>query len=343
MVDVWEIALGFMDAQILLTAEEIGVFECLAGGPRTAGEVAAATGLPADSARRLLTALCALKLVERRSDGRYENRPEADEQLVRGRPGYIGGMFHHLKHALYPVWGHLREALVEGRAQWSRAFAGPVAPNEALYEDPHALRAFMDGMHVLGYRAAAAFAAKAPELERVESLVDVGGASGAFVIALAERFPRLRGAVLDLPPVRSIAEDHFRRHGLSERLRFHAADFWNDPIPAGADAYGLGFVLHDWDDGGGSFLLDKLSKAARPGALLIVGEYLLDEDRTGPRFVARQDLNMLVAARGRERTAGEYRAWLARFGFEVERVCHAWHGKHFLVARRVAEGSRPAG
>jgi hypothetical protein len=106
-----------------------------------------------------------------------------------------------------------------------------------------------------------------------------------------------------------------------------------DPLPPRADAYSLGFVLHDWDELGGSIVLEKIAQASRPGGLLLVGEFLLNEDRTGPLFVARQDLNMLVAARGRERSAPEYRQWLAKHGFSLEKIYPVSNGKNYLVAR----------
>lgn len=332
-IDLWDRALGFMDSQILLTAEELGVFDSLHGGPRNTTEIAAATGLPVGSADRLLTALCAIGLIEKRQDRRFVNGPEAAEQLVRGKPGYIGAMFDHLRKALYPVWAHLGDALREERPQWERAFPGRAAPTESHYSDPAALRAFMEGMHAITYRTAVELAVLAPELRDVRTLVDVGGAGGAFVIGLAQMLPGLHGVVFDLPPVQPIAEDFFCRYSLSNRLRFHSGDFWSDPLPPGADAYGLGFVLHDWDELGGSLLLDKIAKASRPGGLLLVGEFLLNDDRTGPLFVARQDLNMLVAARGRERSASEYRDWLAKHGFSLEKIYPVSNGKNYLIAR----------
>jgi hypothetical protein len=332
-MDLWDCALGFMNSQVLLTAEEIGVFDALDGGPRTAREVGGSVGLSADSALRLLTALCALSLVEKRPDGRYANGPEASRQLVRGKPGYIGSMFHHVRKDLYPVWRHLREALEEERSQWHRAFPGSPAPTEKLFDESEGLREFMEGMHAVSYPPARDFAERAREIREVKSVVDVGGASGAFLIALAHQHPELEGTVFDLPTVRPIAEGFIHGEGLADRLSFHGGDFWEDPLPAGADAYSLGFVLHDWDTEGGSRLLGKIAEASRPGGLLILGEYLLNDEGTGPLFVARQDLNMLVAARGRERSAAEYGRWLAEHGFELEKIYPVSNGKNFLVAR----------
>lgn len=333
-MDVWNCALGFMDAQVLMTAEEIGVFAALGEEALATEEVAGRVGLPPDGADRLLTALAALGLVHRDAKGRWSNGADALDKLVPGRPGYIGGMFRHLRHELYPLWMHLGDALRDGGAQWRRAFDGGPAPTESMYEDPERLSAFMDGMHAITHRAGLEVADKVPELADCHRIVDIGGAAGSFLIALAERHDGFRGTVFDLPAVRPVAEAFLARYAMAGRLDFHAGDFWEEPLPAGADAYCLGFILHDWDDKGAVRLLEKIAAAAAPGAMLLVGEYLLDDDRTGPLFVARQDLNMLVAARGRERTAPEYARWLDGFGFTLLRIEPTSEGKHFMIFRR---------
>ena len=111
-----------MDAQVLLTAEELGVFKDLAAGPPHTAEIAAAVGLPEESTARLLVAL---GIVQRLPDGRFANGPEAAAQLVRGRPGYIGALFHHVEYALYPTWRYFKEALAEQAPQWSVPSAQP--------------------------------------------------------------------------------------------------------------------------------------------------------------------------------------------------------------------------
>jgi len=333
-MDIWERALGFMDSQALLTAEGLGLFDVLECGPKDTAQVARDLELPHDTADQLLSHLAAMGLVVKQEDGRFVNGPEAAQQLVRGMPGYIGSMFEHVRSNLYPLWGHFEEALREGQAQWERTFPEGTPPNEGMYEDPEALRSFMAGMHTITYGAAAAFAAAAPEVCDIDSLMDIGGASGAFLIALAERNASLRGTVYDLPPVRPIAEEYFAGNGLSKRLGFHDGNFWEDPIPSGYNAYSLGFILHDWDDHGGGVILGKIADASRPGTMLIVGEYLLNEDRTGPIWVSRASLNMLVSARGRERSAREYADWMSGFGFTLKRIHTTPTAKSFLIACR---------
>jgi acetylserotonin N-methyltransferase len=339
-MDIWDIALGFQDAQVLLTAQKLGVFDRLEQSPASAPEVAEAARLPEDSAARLLTALCALHLVDKR-DGAFVNGPEASVQLVSGKPGFIGAMFPHVRDTLYPVWGHLEDALRRREAPWDVAFPNAPSPTEEMFDDPERLRAFLRGMHGITYAAASEFADYADELRGLRCLVDVGGAGGAFLIALAEKNPCLCGTVFDLPAVRPVAEEFIRDSGVADRVGFRAGDFWTDPLPKGANAYSLGFILHDWDRTGGDIILGKIRDAAPDGSLLILGEYLLNDEKTGPLCVARADLNMLVSAQGRERSAEEYARWLEHFGYRLQQIYQTSHAKHFLVFRK--EGGAPDG
>lgn len=339
-MDLWERVLGFMDSQVLLTAEELGVFDFLDTEPRTLEAIAAHTALPLGSTKRLMTMLCALEVTVKTPDGRFANSAEASDQLVRGKPDYIGGMFAHVKETLYPTWQFLKEALLEEKAQSDRVFEGQAPPSAERYADPEGLRSFMEEMHSISYETAAEFAREAcDDVCGVREIVDIGGASGAFVIALAEQYPNLRGVVFDLPQVQPIAESFIGAAGVADRVSFHPGDFFEDPFPAQADAYAMGFILHDWTEDQGALLLRKLAEVTQPGDRLIIGEYLLADDRTGPLHVARMDLNMLVTALGQERSAREYRDWLASFGFELRRIYPTSRDKYFLVFVRRGDGA----
>jgi hypothetical protein len=322
-----------MDAQAVLTAHNRGVFEVLGDGPATVAHVAAHVQLPVCSCERLLALLAALEVLERLLDGRYANTSEAQTRLVSGSGTYMGSLLPYVRDVLYPAWGRLDAALTEVAPQCQAADGAN--PQETMFEDPQRLRDFLAGMHTITYESASVVAAAAPELRALDTVVDVGGASGAFLIALAERAPSQRGVLFDLPPVVAIAEEYIAAAGMKDRISTHAGDFWEDPLPAGAAGYALGFILHDWDDAGGDLILDKVASAAACGTTLIIGEHLLAEDRTAPLFAVRQDMNMLVSARGRERSESEYRDWIAQHGFALQCTYPASYGKHYMVARRL--------
>ncbi|MFP4162443.1 MAG: methyltransferase [Chitinispirillaceae bacterium] len=316
-MDAWECALGFMDSQALLTAEKLNLFTLLERGEKTTEELSKALNLPRDSTQRLLNLLCSLGFVQCIEKSRYKNSTEASEKLVRGKPDYIGDMFVHIRDELYPLWGHLHRSLGENRSLKDELLP---TTTEEWFSQPEKVEAFMRGMHTITYQTGKEFAQITPELSGLDFMVDVGGAAGSFLIALAQTFPRLRGTILDLDYAEPIARKFIDEFGLQKQLSFHTADFFTDPLPEGADAYTLGYILHDWDTEQGDQLLDSISKASRPGAMLVIGEYLLNEDKTGPRHVVRADLNMMVAARGRERSRKEYAEWIARHGFRLSDV-----------------------
>jgi hypothetical protein len=332
-MDVWERVLGFADAQAVLTAHDRGVFDALGDGPATGAAVAARVHLPVCSCERLLTFLVALELLQRLPDGRYANGAKAQAQLVSSSRAYIGNLLPYVRNVLYTAWGRL-DAALESLSPQCYGTDG-TNQHETLFEDSQRLRDFLAGMHAITYQSASVVAVASPELRALKTVVDVGGASGAFLIALAERCPAQRGLVFDLPPVVAVAQEYIEAAGMADRIATHAGDFWEDSLPAGADGYALGFILHDWDDEGGDQILDKIATAAGRRATLVVGEHLLAEDRTAPLFAVRQNLNMLVSARGRERSESEYRDWIRRHGFALKRTYTATYGKHYMVAERV--------
>jgi hypothetical protein len=332
-MELWERVLGFMDAQAVLTAHTCGIFEVLGQGPAAGAEIAARIQLPVSSCERLLALLAALELLDRLPDGRYANAPEAQERLVSSSPGYVGGLLSYVRTVLYPAWGRLDSALAEMAPQCHAADG--TNPQETMFDDPQRLGEFLAGMHTITYQSACVVAAAAPEIRRLGTLVDVGGGSGAFLIAAAEQSPAQRGVLFDLPPVVALAQKYIARAGMGERISTQAGDFWRDPLPENADGYVLGFILHDWDDRGGDMILDKVASAAHRGATLIVGEQLLAPERTAPLFAVRQDVNMLVSARGRERSESEYREWIGRHGFLWQQTYPAPYGKHYMFACRL--------
>jgi hypothetical protein len=73
----------------------------------------------------------------------------------------------------------------------------------------------------------------------------------------------------DLPPVRPIFEEFVAHHGLSDRLRFQAGDFFADTLP-NADVIITGHILHDWDVSQQKMLLSNAFTAVPNGGAVIV-------------------------------------------------------------------------
>ncbi len=313
---IMQLGLGFWASKTLLSAVELGVFTLLATGPLDAAALAHQLGLHPRGARDFLDALVALRMLERR-DGAYANTSATDRFLDRAKPSYIGGMLEMANARLYSFWGALTEALRTGRPQNESASGEDFF--STLYGDADHLQRFLQGMTGLSAAAAGAIARQFP-WAAYDSFVDVGAGQGGLPVAVASVHGHLSGGGFDLPPVRPVFEAYVRAHALDERLRFHAGDFFRDPLPA-ADVLVMGHVLHDWSLAQKRLLLAKAYAALPPGGALIVYDALIDDARREHAFGLLMSLNMLIETPGGfDYTGADCVSWMRETGFRDARV-----------------------
>jgi SAM-dependent methyltransferase len=149
---------------------------------------------------------------------------------------------------------------------------------------------------------------------RFATVVDVGGGTGTVLAAILVAHLGLRGHLVDLEPTAAAARDTFDAHDLGGRARVTAGSFF-DPLPAGADAYLLVDILHDWDDEHAHRILSRCVAAARPA-----GRVLVVEPVGGRRAHSESNLAMLVIYGGRERRVDEFRALAEPHGLVLATV-----------------------
>jgi hypothetical protein len=154
-------------------------------------------------------------------------------------------------------------------------------------------------------------------------VADLGGATGGVLTGLTSSYPDLRGVVVDLPYCRASAEAAIERSGASGRVRFWAADFFNDPLPPDVDVCFMSHVIHDWDDERCLVILRRCYDALPSNCPVLVQEFLLNEDKSGSLLAVFQWLWLVVGTTGDQRTADEIALLMAQAGFgnmETRRV-----------------------
>jgi acetylserotonin O-methyltransferase len=284
---------AFRRSKTMFTAVSFGIFD----GQRPQGA----------AMDRLLEACVGLGLLTKRGDG-YVNTPMADEYLARSSPHTLSGYIRYSNDALYRLWEHLDDAVIEGTNRWRQTFGGDGGVFTHMFRTPEAQRDFLMGMHGFGMISSPAVIA-AFDLSSFFSFVDLGGATGHLALAARDRYPMMKATLFDLPSVIEIAKGY-----VGERVSLVAGDFFVDPLPAG-DLYAVGRILHDWTEAKIVALLQKIYAALPEGGGLLIAEKLLTEDHSGVVATHMQSLNMLVCTEGRERTPTEYSALLRGAGF----------------------------
>ncbi len=159
--------------------------------------------------------------------------------------------------------------------------------------DPGEARTFTAAQHAGSLAAARVLADRVP-LAGAGRLLDVGGGSGAFSIALCERNPGLHATVLDFPSVVAVARDYCDGAGLDGRIDLVAGDAVHHPWPAGQDVVLLSYLISALAEREIDAVLAKAHACLRPGGLLVVHDFMLDDDGPGPVTAALWFLQYLA-------------------------------------------------
>jgi hypothetical protein len=315
---IMQLGFGYWGSKTLLSAVELGLFTELARGPLALEDIRARLNLHQRSTRDFLDALVALEML-RRDHGKYANTPGTDLYLDRAKPTYMGGMLEMMSARLFRFWADLTEGLKTGEPQNEAKRGGDLF--DTLYSDPGRLEQFLSAMTGLSLGIAHAIAAKFP-WSQYRSFVDIGVAQGGLPVVLAQAHQHLTGTGADLPVVGPIFDRYVNSHGLQDRLKFAALDFFNEPLPR-ADVVIMGHILHDWDLPTKKMLLGKAYDALPRDGSLIVFEAIIDDERRANAFGLLMSLNMLIETRGGfDYTGADCAAWMREAGFRQTRVEH---------------------
>jgi SAM-dependent methyltransferase len=215
-------------------------------------------------------------------------------------------------HFVWKPSGALEETVRTGQPAFERLYGAPFFDYLAGHsDDAQVFNAAMSSSP--DYLAAIV---GAYDFSRFERIVDVGGGHGLLLAAILSANPRLRGVLHDLPFVVTGASA-LRQEPISRRCEIIGGDFFQD-VPAGADAYILKGIIHDWNDEAALKILKNCRRAIHPDGTLLLVETVLTPS-TDPAK-ALMDMLMMVLTSGRERTEPEFRSLLKEAGFSMEQV-----------------------
>ena len=202
---IMRIALGFMAAKHLFVASSIGVFEKLAGGPATLDELAAKCAIPKRTLGISADAMVSLGLLER--EGYRLRNSAAAAAFLSGSPGPdLRPMLRFWDHISYGLWTNLEGAVRAGEGQ---------TQFHQFSEEQQQI--FSAGVEALAAGAAAALAA-AYDFSRHRRILDIGGGTGSFLIAILRRHPAVQGTLFELAGACAVARQRLAGVPEGERI-----------------------------------------------------------------------------------------------------------------------------
>ncbi|HKU42731.1 MAG TPA: methyltransferase [Polyangiales bacterium] len=310
-----QMVMGFRMTQLLHVAAKLNIADQLAGGSKSARELAKSCGCNADALYRTLRALSNLGVLVELGQERFRLTP-LGEHLRAGVPGSLhGAALLYGEPWLWNAYGHLLHSVQTGKPAFEHTHGSSFF--DYLSEQPDAAEVFNAAMTSFSEQETAALL-RAYDFSNVRHVLDVGGGHGRLAAALLRAHPNLRATLFDRPQVVSGASELQEAEGLGARCTIVAGNFF-EAVPAGADVYLLKSVIHDWDDDKATQILKRCREAMAPESRLLVVERVVGD----PGEVSEAklfDINMLTMLGGRERTQFEHQALLATAGLRLTRL-----------------------
>ena len=306
---------GSVITQAISVAAKLGVADVLADGPLPAEEIAKRVGSDSEATYRLLRTLSGCSVFALRADGRFELTPMGDA-LREGAPDSMRGIAMLMGHPLlWEEWAHLIESVRTGEANMPKLRG--MGAYEFLMSNPAYAAEFFQGMGSMSDSETDPVLA-AYDFSSFGTIVDVVGGRGRLLAGILAGATKARGILYDNEVATADAPATIEAAGVADRVTIENGSHF-DKLPAGADAYVLKHILHDFPEQACLQLLQNVREAIAPGGRMLVIEYVLEENNK--RHIGNIiDLWLLLLLGAKERTLPQYTELFAKAGMKVTRV-----------------------
>jgi hypothetical protein len=303
----------FVYSAALGTVAALGVADHLADGPRTAAELADATGCHGPFLRRVLRLVATRGAFHEDAAGRFALTPAGYALRSDAVPSVRDVVAMVTARAVWLPSSEMLAAVREGRPTFEQIFGKQFF--EHLAADDRDAAAFHRGMANYS-QFAGRLDVDTYDFPAAGVVVDVGGGQGVFLLEVLRANAGLRGVLFDQEYV--LAEHRLGELGADDRWRVVSGDFFAE-VPAGGDVYVLKLVLHDWSDEECVRILRNCRRAMAPDGRVLVVESIVPPGNE-PHFAKVLDVIMLLNLTGRERTESEFAQLFAAAGLRLARV-----------------------
>jgi hypothetical protein len=292
----------------------LGIPDLVEQGPKSPEELATQIGVDSRSLYRLMRATASVGVLSEGPDGKFSETPLSAVLRSNANPSLRAfAIMHGLDwHGL--AWSELEYCVRTGKPALDKIYGMPIFQFfEKRPEDGKLFNQAMSDLSTIDSPAVAG----AYSFGEIHSIVDVGGGHGLLLATILAKNPHMKGTLYDMPHVVAGA------HGgplkpVMERCTLASGDMFSS-VPAGADAYIMKHIIHDWPDDVCVKILKACRKAVNSGGKLLVVDNVIQpgNDFAPGKFL---DLQMLIFPGGCERTEKQFRELFTAAGWQLSRV-----------------------
>ena len=284
-------------------------------GPATAADLVARHGVTADpeALHRCLRACAAIGIFSEDAEGRFGPTPMS-EPLTLDSPVSVKKLVECFNSGTFwKVFSGFADVIRTGKPQAKAQLGMEWWPY--LNAHPEELELFGEAMKSNSVASMQGVLTLC-DFSSAKKIVDVGGGFGHLAMALIEKYPHLRGVVLDVPDLIPIAQ---QRMTPNPRLEYVAGSMFESVPPA--DVYILKHIIHDWNDEECVRILRNCRRAMEGnGRLICVDAVLTPLGDTSGAPAKLTDIAMMTFITGKERTRTQWEHLYHEAGFRIVSV-----------------------
>ena len=310
--EVSQIAFGFMASKALFAGLHIDVFTMLADGPKSSKDISANAGIPVNRVTTLMTDLTSIGLVDREEQEEiYSNSPGADSFLAKGAKYEFGDYLRfQIDKQMYPFLEQLND-VIDGSLD-----ADSIDSYQHWMADPDQALTYCKAQHA-GSLGPGRTLARLVDLKNAQTLLDVGGGTGAMSIRLLEAYRKLSATIIDFPNVAEIGWQFISDAGMVDRIRYIPSNALVAEWPKEQDAILMSYLFSGIPGEEMQRVIQNAFNCLASDGTFMVHDFMVENDRSGPPMAALWQLqHMAFTPTARSVTPGWLRARLLDAGFK---------------------------
>ena len=329
---IMQMATGFWVSKTLMTAVELGVFTKISAHQGHANSksmtlrefqniIGIAESRPAEAFTTALVSLGLLKVIKNKNGEKaFANSEISSMYLDKSKSTYIGDVIAMFDERLYKRWDNLSEALETNKpiGEEHGEDIESIFDKAKSYQEVEQLQKFTHAMHGVSIAPAMALS-KNVDFSDHKKMMDIGGGSGVYAIQVVANSPNnMSAVVLDSKPVCQVADGYIKQYNLQNKVQTMTFDFFKDQLPNDCDVAFLSHIIHIFDKYKNITLLKKIHESlTNENGMIIISEWLLNDEKTGPISSALMGLTMIVEnSGGRGYSYSEISQMLTEAGFK---------------------------
>lgn len=294
-----ETQMAFTMARLIMSGTQLGIFEALKDGSRTAAQVSAACGTHEFATDKLMFALAGCGYLKS-TGNTYELTKVSRKWLLADSPSSVVDklLFQFLE------WDFLGQ---------SEEYVRTGKPIELHGPDlgPDGWDSYQRGMRAMANAMSAEAVKRMPLPKHPTHMLDIGGSHGYYSVSLCRRHPGLTAQVLDLPEAVEKAAPLLAKEGMGDTVTHWAGNALEADL--GSEQYDLILVaqlVHHFSAEENAALAKKIARALKPGGVFaVLDEFKPNSVKSAGQIGALLEFYFALTSQSGTWNAAEIRTW----------------------------------